>query len=313
MATKASEHAVFAKAMSPVLFRPGSSIIEATKRGAKNLEYAINALSTPFAGQVHQSRVSVDAATFRASTISDVTVPSDLGMSDDLLSTAEEVVLNARRKQSLLLGIMMKLQSSGRRRLVGLGPTKNASLAGANDSTSNFETFRLEAELNAVLKCQACVRSFVMTSRYRRIRRAVTKLQTFARQRKIRFIFLLVRNHVIQIQSAFRRFTARKLLKIVVAGQMDLYRRHIFNLWEVSHTSLCYRTKLWAAVLSNTCLRMGIARDEILRLWEVLNIRVPYHPDNRDDSDAVVRSARKLDCPILFYLQVKTVSLTLMK
>jgi hypothetical protein len=113
--TRANEHAVVEKASRSLLH----NILP--KRKPRNLEGALRVLSSPFhlpaqrmnSNSSHHRRTDAPVASrdLSASAVSSVTLPSEFDPTDEaLLTTAEEVVLIARRKQAILIGILSTLQ-----------------------------------------------------------------------------------------------------------------------------------------------------------------------------------------------------------
>lgn len=278
-ATRASEQAVFAKAMAPVV-GPGSFILAASVRGAKNLEHAIGALSMPFMSSNLSSMMpsrrsdrDFDGAgnSTRSSIVSDVTMASEFGFSRDVVDSAEEVVLNARRKQSILVGILMVLQAESRRHI----ETSQYRRSLRKKSLNGAHQRKQRSERDSIVLLQGSFRSFAARSRFRDQRESASLLQAFVRGRRIRFAFELLRETVINLERVSRGFLARRRLTFVLNSRMDLYRRHIFSLWRVSHTSLCFRTKFWDFIQNDRIILMALAEQEIRRLWKLLAIAPP--------------------------------------
>ena len=246
---RANEHAVVEKATRSML----QNILP--KRKAWNLEGALKVLSSPFhlppqrlnSNSSHRRSSDEPAVTSRdrsASAVSSVTLPSEFDPTDEvLLTTAEEVVLIARRKQAILIGILSIFQAHCREHL----RTKQ--------------------------------------HRFVSIKDAVISLQAFRRGMFVRCAFWMLRQRISQLQAHFRGYRIRRLFTVVSHVRMRLYRKLIFILWQKSYTPLSYRTQFWPVLKCVTLVRLGIAEQELVRLWNFLKIQPP--PDGNTTSDTM--------------------------
>jgi len=322
VATQAGEQQVFAKAMAPVV-RSGTTTVSDTNRFVKTLEQAINALSSPFAVLKEPSegtnaqdgpKNSVGTSIInRMSTASDVTVPSELGLSVEMVNSAEEVVLNARRKQSILLEIVMIFQRHCRMHLREEGPRLIRARISKVLSMQLDQRSREMKEYDAANR----IRGFLLACRFRhglksRIERkaiAVARLQGIVRGRRTRYAFGMIRNAIVLAQALCRGFITRRRLTVVIQGRLHRYRNHIFVLWMKSHTSLCYRAKFWPLIQQDGMIPLVFAEDEILRLWIERALQTSLDPEDDDASnDDILRVGRLLGVSDQLYLQLRKVS-----
>lgn len=319
VAAQQSEQAVFAKAL---IVRPTATLVSVTKRGAKNLEHAINALSNPFVGALapkksaslrRSGNKSADGLVFRSSVVSDVTMPSELGLEPDILTSAEEIVLNARRKQSILLGIICRLQVQSR---VHVAPSLHrGGSRGVEKRLSvpvplNGRPRRQSAqEMRALVLLQAFIRMRVARTRFRRVRVGVSKLKACSKGRLARYALTSIRETVIRVQARCRGFIVRQLLSSLVHDRLEVYRHHIFELWGHQHTSLCYRVKFWQILQPAGLIQVGLAETEIQRLWKALKITPPrFAEDARKLKDGELLAGIRLRCSNRIHWQVIRVS-----
>jgi len=313
VAMQRGERAVFTRAKAP-LARQGSNLIAATKRGARTLEHAISALSSPFANLKDPGEVSarrgaerLSNGTNRVSVASGVTVPSELGLSMENGISAEEVVLNARRKQAILLGIIISFQRLYRMRNGGVAPARQFG----GVLCEQFDQISREVrEWGAASNIQTCYRVYRMRSSIRRIRLAAARLQALARSHRARYAYGLVRQAVLMSQARCRGFIARRRLSTLIKGSLLRFRNHICLLWMKSNTSLCYRTKLWALIRKNGVLPFVLAEEEILRLWIECQVQPPAGTQNgeNEDDDYVLLTGRRLGVSTRTYYRLRKVS-----
>jgi DENN domain-containing protein 5 len=272
--TAASEQVVFAKAMVPAM-RSTSTLLAVTKRGAKSLEQAIAALSNQFNSSVINGSTHSQGSLDRLSVISEVTVPSELGMTEDIVTSAEEVVLNHRRKQAILLGIFITFQTACRTRYCKQQPSKDASMTEMQMTSSESESLQATKEYFAAATIQASARRTLARLYYQRARSGAALMQAVRRGRSSRFAYRLVRITVIRAQCASRGYLARLRLRTVISGRLALYRQHLVQLWKSTNTSLCYRSVFWSCIRKEKLVQLAFTEDEIRRLWGELRMEPP--------------------------------------
>ena len=207
--------------------------------------------------------------------MSDITVPSELGLAEDIVTSAEEVVLNARRKQAILLGIFVMFQAECRARF-GFGATRYPSLHNILQLTSSdTESLTTVKDYFAATKIQATFRGNQARHLFRRARLSSAKIQSLVRCRCCRFAFSLVRRAVVTTQAISRGFVVRILFARFVGGRLVHYRQLVFQLWKKTGTSLCYRSILWWFIETDRLLSLCIAEDEVRRLGTELGMPLP--------------------------------------
>jgi hypothetical protein len=291
---QANEKAFVARALKPVSKTPKMLMAE-TKRGVKNLDTALSALSSPFVPsspmrETNRERRATGSSDF---SMSDISLSSALVMRDDIVSTAEGVVLNARRKQAILLGIIIKLQTHCRLHLVLKKDHQRESFrVSAEGDRSNLET-------NAIICLQKWYRvlSVGRSTRewFRKLRFATCRMQSLTRDRMVRAGFLLLVTAICRAQARIRGFQTRKIVASIVEHRLRTYREHIFLLWKASHTPLSYRCKFWPILKVESYLRVQMAEAEVHRLWSKLNIPLPTSMKNLStEQPKIVKSASLL-------------------
>jgi hypothetical protein len=280
--TAASERVVFAKAMVPTM-RPTNALLAATRRGAKTLEQAITALSNQFTASSTNSSAHREASPDRMSVVSDVTVPSELGMTEEIVTSAEEFVLNHRRRQAILLGIIMTLQLSCRARFGASNSFRAASLNEQQSNPCDSASNRASTEHFAATIIQAFARGVYDRLSYQRTRSSASLIQAMRRGTRTRFAYLLIRETIIRTQSVCRAFLARSRLKTIISGRLLLYRPHLVLLWNRNRTSLCYRSMFWSITRRENILQLALVEEEISCLWRGLGISPPKFPKALDD------------------------------
>lgn len=290
----ANEQAVIEKASKSVLRK-------IPKRGVRNLESALLALSRPFSSAPRRTasfdRSSASPKTSsiddHVSVASELTLPSSFVLSPGDISSAEEFVLNARRKQAILLQIIVKLQSYCRMFLVknGYGKTRR----------SNRVLLRLregmglsEKQCCAAIVIQSSFRAHIAKRRFFLIMKAVVCVQAHYRGRLVRLAFAILRMAALKLQSSWRGFRLRRGIQIVFKKRTQIYKLQIFRLWQHANTPLSYRTKCWEHFRVDGYVRAAIAEQELLRLWKELDITVPNY--SRDDIEEL-NSCKRLGIP----------------
>jgi hypothetical protein len=317
-AVQAKEKFVLAKAMAPVVATQ-EAIYSATKRGVKNLETAIGALSSPFNGPIMSprargktsERTNSERSKFRkrrtdqspprhSIAISELSMDLSMEMGFGA-SVAEELVLNARRKQAILLAIVIKLQAHCRvflakahcRRL------RKGYKKARTTPSQDAETDRLKYQRGAAVRIQSLFRAYTVRCIVGQRLRAVVLLQGRVHGRRTRFAYRLLLSAIRRFQARARGFIVRLRLLYLFEVRMETYREQIFLLWQRAHTSLCFRSKFWPLIKETGFLRVSIAEAELRRLWRELGINSTlYSPQNGEDSDGALRIGTSfgIDC-----------------
>lgn len=268
IATIANEQAVVEKA--------ASTVRRVTKRGVRNLETALKALSTPFVPIPSRANGSMPPQSNREgrslsreslrSNCSDVTMPSTLDFTPDVISSAEEIVLNARRKQAILLSIIVKLQRNCRIYLIKKGRLRRlrkSCVVVQNDP------------LSAAIHIQMQLRRYLAQRRFQQIRAASISIVACRRGAIIRVAFLSLLARLTHVQASYRGHLLRQQLSNVFTLRMMKYKKCLFPLWYRACTPLTYRCQFWSLMNTARCIRLAVSEQELSRLWTELRIKVP--------------------------------------
>ncbi|GKZ00040.1 hypothetical protein MPSEU_000957400 [Mayamaea pseudoterrestris] len=293
--------AVYYQTMAPML-RSRPHMRSAIKRGSKSLENALGALSNAFDGKpaeitplpsvssgpslldrsLHSYLMTSAYINQDSSPYADKRKPK---RNSEILSSAEKVVVNARRKQSILIGIFATFQM--RQKVI------RGSLAG-DSFESGLETLGLKnlskttrmqlSAVDAACSIQSMFRCFCALRNFHGTRFVALCSQSLYRSRRTRWVFMLLREAMIKLQAVVRGYIIRKLLCSLIDGRLIVYRKHIIYLWQRDHTPIAYRTNFWFIVQFNGMLQLGIAEDEICRLWKRFNFQSPSDLNNRNEA-----------------------------
>ena len=256
------------------------------KRRSRNLESALKVLSSPFNGSPKKAsqetgyRRTHDLSSHErdrsSSVVSNVTIPSEFDSATDIeLTSAEEVVLNARRKQAILMGILAKFQCQCRLHLK------------SKQSSKRIKKFCLvpseESEQRnafAATYIQYWFRSHLIRQEYLRKKKVVLFLQAKKRGMKIRIAYQLLLHSVTHLQAICRGFVTRSIIATLATDRLNTYKQHIFDLWNVASTPLSYRAQFWQIFKATTFLRLRVSEQEVVRLWRELKIQIRNEPFN---------------------------------
>jgi len=252
------------------------SIMSATKRRVKNFESAMGALSVSLGkkkGPASTEKSKISRVNKRSANagFSDISFPDILGQSSEFLSAAEEVSLNVRRKQAILLVIIVKFQTIWRGRLC----RNRANLL------LTERTPQVHAQISHLERCkcattvQRMLRMQWARERFRKMRKAIIDVQSRVRCRRVRFAYELLLQSVARVQGFIRAFVTRHWVSVVLEERITTYREQVFSLWKHSNTPLSYRTKFWPLIQLTTSSRVKLAESELMRLWKELSIELP--------------------------------------
>jgi hypothetical protein len=290
-----------AKAMAPVV-KTHALLVAVSRRGVKSLEGALSALSAPFVP------LAANVNSEPMSPMSEVTLGSSMvDPFQDVMSSAEEVVRNARRKQAILVGIIIKLQAYGRRHLAKkyvrkmLRSTRIIKSLTEGDGDFNRSV--------GAVTLQTWVRSVQARYRFTIVRHTALRIGSLARGRRIRFAFLLLIDEISKVQALARGFIFRKRIFKVVANRLRMYRNCSFSLWQIAHTPLSYRTTFWFEICDDSFVRLKLAEKELRRVWKELQVEPKFLGDSAfaDEGDETMRIAASVGLSNSFYWSVKTV------
>ena len=249
------------------------------KRRSRNLESALRILSSPFnpkrTAQEAGFRRTEEASSFErergTSVVSSVTIPSEFDSATETeLTSAEEIVLNARRKQAILMSILTKFQVQCRLHL-----KKKRSVEQAKQYCWTSQEGSEQKEAFAATSIQNWFRSHLIRQEYLQKKKLILFLQAQKRGIKIRLAYQLLLFSVTHVQAICRGFVVRNVLASLATDRMNVYKQHIFALWNIASTPLTYRAQFWKIVKVSTFLRLRVTEQEIVRLWKELKIQVP--------------------------------------
>ena len=307
--------------MAPVM--QAQKLVKAVaKRSARHLESALGTLSAPFVPPKQPS------AAYPSQTVSDLTVGSSMEIDRDLIENAEEVVLNARRKQAILVSIFIKLQAYCRvylakrdleRRVEALLRERSSSAVLASGSLHDRAETRKAAyaaavkkkkAANAAKRIQAWYRARTLCNRFHVLRQGVNRLCAVFRGRNARLSYLLLLQVICRLQALARGVSFRNKVQVVVKARCDVYRHCIFLLWRAGNTPISYRSTFWCLLKSPSFLVLSLELTELKRMWKQLSLEIPVSVDAvaSGDTDRTVALASSLGMPDVFYGAAKTVS-----
>lgn len=171
------------------------------------------------------------------------------------LSRADTIIMNARRKQAILLDVVIKIQATCRMYLI-----KKQYVTGKRPQREGLN-FRSATSI------QRCFRGRTARRMYASMRICAILIQTQVRGRKARLIYILIQELVAKVQARVRGVLVRNRIALVFSGRMNEYRTQIFALWKYSFVPLSLRTKLWPTISSSgNFARLSLCECEVLRL-----------------------------------------------
>ena len=263
-----------------------------SKRSSSTLEEAIESLSRPYA--LNQA-INIDpgrqASLIRRDTnVSDVTLSSDV-RPIEATSSAEEIVLNARRKVSILLAIFVELQSICRGYI-----SRHPRIRKAIEDSAEIDRISEHAQaLESKNRAAKVLFRMVLIFRARRMllqaRGAAIMIQANFRRRRAELVFGLVKQAIATLQARVRRWIVQRRLIYLISERMKVYAPQVFALWKKGNTSLAYRTRFWQYVKSSTLLCHGIVETELTRLMK----ENPQTEESRSVSPELSRLIRDSD------------------
>jgi len=291
--SKQSQLEIVKNALKPAIDTP-CTIGVVAKQKARDLESALVALS-----QVPVAK--------RADMTNKSTLESQGGVK--LLSTADTIMMDARRKQGILLDLIIRIQSFCRGFLTRNHFVENKyEILEARKSKERSERKsqqqlrnRLEEQrrvmstrkailiqsflrmcivrgmkrrmLVAIVTIQSAYRSSSYRKKWKLVKDSAIVIAKFFRARRTRILFQELRRLITTVQSRARGNLARSKMKFMIKQKLDLYTSQIFVLWTFLHTPLVFRTKFWPNISTDRnfmCLR--IAELELLRLWDIARL-----------------------------------------
>jgi IQ calmodulin-binding motif len=279
-----SEQTLLKKALFLPAQKTQAIVKNVTKAGQTQLEVAIKTLSLAFATPRQQSRSSDNITNdisrsqhgrrgSNSSIISDITLPSTVDFTSEAVSSAEEIVMNARRKQAILIGIMIKLQAHWRVQLA-----KQALLdlqrygARQERSASSPSFYGTRRRIRASIRLQTWLRCNRIRQNYIRNRNAAMCIQKHIRCSRIRLGYVLLAGIITRFQAVIRRHNVQKEVLSQIRNRMKVYRSQLFSLWKQTFTPLSYRTKYWTAIKHDDIFCLSLAERELNRIWSSLKL-----------------------------------------
>ena len=298
---KKSQNQIVKNALKPVLATP-IAIAAVAKRTARDLESTLLALSIVPA-------VKRQGKTMKSSGIGEEEkLPSSQG-NIKTLSTADTIMMDARRKQGILLGFIIQIQALSRGFLVRNYYIQNkfeiiesrrseeeAKWESQKQVGKRIEDKRRRMRMRKAIALQRFVRMYLARKKKLRMLQAVIIIQStqrsssqrkkwklikdsailiakFIKARRAQIIFHELRRLVTTIQSRIRGGQVRSKMKIIMEQKMGLYTTQIFALWTHLHVSLIFRAKLWPNISGgNSFLCLRLAESELLRLWDITSL-----------------------------------------
>ena len=323
--TKTKEDIV-RKAMKPILEAP-EAIASIARRSAKDLESALTAfkatsmpsMTSPLAALSPGSnrRKKADATKLKKvqiPAISPTQKPTELEVeiratdnivtdrTVDTMTKADIIIMNARRKQSILLDLIVKVQASMRmairrrqyiriRHAVVLLQRKSRAIPIFNQNEPGFlrkslrRTIILQRNIRmhlahlkakkrsqAVLTVQKISRGHLARAHLAQAHGAAVVIQRLAKTRRTRFLFLQVRLLVSKVQGVARGRSVRRRISLIYSERMSVYRTQLVRLWDRAFVSLALRTRLWPMYREEGWgfARLRLAENEVCRLLNLL-------------------------------------------
>ena len=178
------------------------------------------------------------------------------------ISESDTIIINARRKQAILLDIIIKLQAICRMFLV----RKKHGF----DTNSGYKG----RKFRAAITIQKHTRRLLEHKQFKRFRECAIIIQKQIRSRRSRFIYEMILELVSKVQARCRGFLIRKRVALVLADRMKLYREQIFSLWKAAFVPLSFRTKLWPTFNGESFARLRLCQAEIIRVLQIVDLDV---------------------------------------
>jgi IQ calmodulin-binding motif len=218
------------------------------------------------------------------------------------LSQADTIVMNARRKQAILLDEVVALQAvcrmhAARGRYKYLRESiiilqrkfrcQESLISGLTSTPSKAIKHQilcvqrylrgytarkriLQSKLASIL-IQSTLRGYVARRRYTRFKSSGLLIQCHLRGRRDRQAFSSIKFLVCKVQGHVRGSLVRAKVSRILRGKMNLFQSEIVHLWQVCHVPLSIRTKFWPALLAEaTFTKIHVAELELKRLWSFI-------------------------------------------
>lgn len=222
-------------------------------------------------------------------------------LSVDVLGSAQGILLSAHRKQTILLSVIVKLQAffrmfhvrdsylrlrmlviivqHQRRKILKIREHKNllnfyiAKVKDVQRIYRGYSTRKWEKKRTvATIFVQRIIRGWLKRCYFLNLKQNTIKAQSYVRGRRARFAKMLILDLVIKLQANVRGFLDRTAIQKFKDKRLLEYRKQMVELWRTACISLEYRSKFWTVVEGTGFMSIGLHEDELLRLWNILNI-----------------------------------------
>jgi len=220
-------------------------------------------------------------------------------LSENALGSAEAILMTVRRKQTVMLCCVIKLQSFLRMHRVRkmfikdknsimylqrrirylIIEKKFGRILGhyqfhARKIQLWFRAFLAKREFvmqsNAAIRVQSVIRGFLERNYQRLLLKSSITVQSIVRGRRAILGKKLVLNLLVKAQANIRGHQARVQISKFRRERIDEYREEIVELWKSANVSLEYRSKFWTVVHGDGFLHLGFHEDELDRLRNLL-------------------------------------------
>ena len=260
-----------------------------------------------------------------------------------ILSQADTIVMNARRKTSILLDEIVVLQAAWRTyaarwRYMELRKATmcvQRRFRGIKFSTGGTNTIDLQLMVMkhkivciqryvrgymvrkslirsklASVQIQSIVRGCALRRRYVKLKAGAVLIQRFARGWRERITFCAVKRLVCKIQGHVRGYVVRAGIFRIFQAKMTLYRNEIISLWQVCHAPLSFRTKFWPALSCTvTFVKIRVVESEFKRLWKMIGISINEQSSWGDDD--IVKLANRIGIDSYVYRRCQELFLSI--
>lgn len=329
---------ILKRAMNPLV--APAAIAAAARKSAKDVEGALTALKglhwdkdtkslrstkdVKANGERKKSERSLEASLPGKTTEADYTVT--------MLTEADTIMMNARRKQSILLDLIIMLQATLRMIVVRCG-YKNLRTSVVQlqrhfrhvaipAATIGKNKQRSDSNLKCVVAIQSDARRFLARRIVHRSKKAVLTLQRktrghlamrglarqkksaatiqkLIRERRARYAYETIRDLACKIQALVRGIITRKKITAIMHGKMELYRPEIVSLWRACHAPLSLRTKLWPSFSAKPNFATHrLAETQLRRSWDMLGIETAARGKNVSDATSKLADNLGIDTAI---------------
>ena len=208
---------------------------------------------------------------------SETTKRNSSGVKAIPLSKIDTIVLNSRRKQMLVLNVLVVLQACWRGYLARktLSSLKTSESSALNDRIKEEESrIKSRQQRAAAVRIQTAHRRLSASTRWQNTRRSVVMIQSRIRSRRAQLLYIEMRMMIIKVQSTIRGWKSRTRIRRLTKSLISMYNRHIPTFWIQTQTALTLRAKLWCSLTQEqqVYLNVGLAQRELERLWTLLGL-----------------------------------------